>query len=174
MFITITLGSYRVTTAKETHKKRLCGQIQALSPSLLMALLWLSFAGWNNGRCYVMDAFSPLVLGVTWLRHVSSAVQTLIYVLKLSRRQNSMTVSQADSRVTRYIKSDVSDTDFIHRQGNGMTPHFICPVCILMDGLDRMCERANRCRWAEFEDCCNLIGCQVQFAVVLVCVARSG
>jgi hypothetical protein len=53
-----------------------------------------------------------------------------------------------------------------------MAQHAIFPVYILMDGLTRGGERATGCRWAEFEDCYDLIGCRVQFPV-LVGIARS-
>jgi hypothetical protein len=60
--------------------------------------------------------------------------------------------------------------DCLHHQGTDMTRHAICPVYIHMDGLAHGWKRANRCRWAEFEYCCDLIGWQLQFAVVSVWV----
>jgi hypothetical protein len=94
-------------------------------------------------------------------------------VLKLSRRQNSMKFFRADRRVRRHIKSDVSKTDSVSiiRAVTWLRVTF-SPFYILTDDLARYCERANRRRWAEFENSCNLIGCQMQFAVVSVWVAH--
>jgi hypothetical protein len=45
------------------------------------------------------------------LLHISNKKDS--YVLKLSRRQKSITFSRTDSRVRRFIKSDVSDNDSV-------------------------------------------------------------
>lgn len=72
--------------------------------------------------CNLMILTSQIIFRHTrsWLKSekITPFMNICIYIFKFSRRQNSLKSTRADSRVRRFIKVDVSETDSVCPRGN--------------------------------------------------------